>query len=256
MPCYPLSENSYTVDNSKIFVPFNRVVDDVRERPGSLLVDICPFLIKIGNQNIILDSGLGLKLGNGNYHILENLSHQGVSANDVTTVLLSHLHKDHVSGCFKQLGENYELMFPNATHYVQQGELEYALGIGSKSYEQDKIQFLANSNKLTLLQGNGLVDKNIRYEVCGGHTPYHQVFFIDNADEKYFFGGDVVPQVKQVQFKYVAKYDYDGKLSAELRQQYAEQLIRENRIALFFHSTDVPMARLKRLGDKIAFDKV
>ena len=147
-------------------------------------------------------------------------------------------------------------MFPNATHYVQQGELEYALGKGSKSYEQDKVQFLVDSNKLVLLQGNGLVGKHIRYEVSGGHTPYHQVFFIDYQDEKYFFGGDVVPQVKQVQFKYVAKYDHDGKLSADLRLQYAGQIIQQNRVALFFHSTLVPMARLRFDGDKIAFDKV
>ena len=255
MPCFPLSENSYTVDSSKVFVPFNRDVDDVRERPGSLLVDICPFLIVTENEKMLLDPGLGLKLNNGVYHILENLSHQRVSPEQITSVFLSHLHKDHIGGCLKEENGRYELMFPNATYYAQQGEMEYALGKGSKSYEQDKIQFLADSNKLTLLQGNGLVG-NVRYEVSGGHTPYHQVFFIDNGNEKFFFGGDVVPQVKQVQFKYVAKYDYDGKLSAQLRLQYAQQIMDQNRIAMFFHSTLVPMATLRYDGDKIAFDKV
>jgi glyoxylase-like metal-dependent hydrolase (beta-lactamase superfamily II) len=256
MSCYPLSENSYTVDNLKVFVPFTRGVDDVRSRPGSLLVDICPFLITIETERIVLDPGLGLKLDNSQYHIEQNLATHNLTTSNVTMVLLSHLHKDHIGGCFKEHDGRFELMFPNATHYAQQGELEYALGKGSKSYEQNKIQFLLNSNKLVLLQGNGSISVNIRYEVSGGHTPYHQVFFIDDGSDKFFFGGDVVPQVKQVQFKYVAKYDYDGILSAELRQQFAQQLIDQNRVALFFHSTDVPMARLRFDGDKVAFDKV
>ena len=40
MPCFALSENSYSVDNSKVFVPFDRDVDVASDRPGSLIVDI------------------------------------------------------------------------------------------------------------------------------------------------------------------------------------------------------------------------
>ena len=78
MPCYALSENSYSVDSTKEFIPFDRDVDSVSDRPGSLIVDICPFLIQLENENILCDPGLGLKLPNGSYHIVQNLLHQGV----------------------------------------------------------------------------------------------------------------------------------------------------------------------------------
>jgi len=81
--------------------------------------------------------------------------------------------------------------------------------------------------------------------MSNGHTPYHQVFFIGTREKKHFFGGDVVPQPSQIVRRFVAKYDFDGKKTAQLRQEYAHRGAAEDWIFLFFHDGKKPMARVK-----------
>lgn len=256
MPCFPLSENTYSVDQSKVFIPFDKSINTIAERPTSLIIDICSFLIITPSDKIIIDPGLGLKQANEEYHIINTLRNYGIEAEDISIVLLSHLHKDHIGGTLQSTETGFKIMFPNARYYVQLGELEYALSKNSSSYEKDKIDFLLHNNYLELLQGNGAINKSIRYEVSGGHTPYHQIFKIEFDKEKYFYGGDVLPQAQQLIRKFIAKYDYDGKLSSELRIEYGKYIAQEDAIALFFHSTSIPMAKINYDSEKFTIQKV
>ena len=54
MKIIPLNEGAFTIDKTKVFVPFDTITDDIQKRPtGSLLVEIDPFLI-ITNNDILL----------------------------------------------------------------------------------------------------------------------------------------------------------------------------------------------------------
>ena len=98
MHAHALSEGTYSVDQSKKFILFNSEADSVTDRPGSLLVEICPFLIVSKKGLIIIDPGLGLKNVTGEFQIIKNLSQLGYNSTDINYVLLSHLHKDHIGG--------------------------------------------------------------------------------------------------------------------------------------------------------------
>ena len=98
MKIFPLSEGSFTIDHSKVFIPFDAQTDNLQERPrGSLLVEIQPFLVVTDHDIILLDTGLGYAK-NGVLQIIENLAAVGISSTDVTKVLMSHLHRDHAGG--------------------------------------------------------------------------------------------------------------------------------------------------------------
>src|SRR5262245_23952331 len=112
MNCFPLSENTYSVDNSKVFIPFNPAVDNVRDRPASLIVDICPFLIQTAEDLVVIDPGLGYRLSDGEFHIHHNIRQFGFEPEEVTKVLLSHLHKDHFGGGVYEEGGSLHLVFP------------------------------------------------------------------------------------------------------------------------------------------------
>jgi len=250
MQVFPLYEGTFTVDSFKTFIPFQSSAHKLEDRPASLLVDIVPFLIQTKNELIVVDPGLGfpdnVSTGNG-FQIQNNIRHHGFSSEDVTLVLLSHLHKDHAGGvCYNKEGQ-YHLMFPSAKYYCQEKEMEYAFTkTESPSYIFDRLKFLHNSKQLNYLDGNGNIGSEIRCEVSGGHTPYHQVFHFESGNEKYFFGGDVLPQPSQVIRKFVAKYDFDGGKSAEKRREYATRAAQENWTCLFFHDGKTPMAKVKK----------
>lgn len=248
MKIIPLSEGSFTIDQSKQFVPFNLTNDDLQQRPaGSLLVEIQPFVVVTSKDILLIDAGLGFSNAGDTLQIHQNLINNDINPSDITKVLMSHLHKDHAGGVSLSdtvLNQRF-LSFPHATYYVQQEELSFALQKGLPSYIPGEIEILQHAGNVHFLQGDGVIDDYIRYEVTGAHSPWHQVFWIEENGETIFFGGDDAPQLHQMKSRFVAKYDYDGKKCMELRQQWWQQGQQEKWTFLFYHDVKNPMWSFK-----------
>ena len=239
MQVIPLSEGAFTIDKTKLFVPFDTGQDDLQQRPvGSLLVEVQPFAVITPDDILVIDTGLGFAKG-GRLQIHSNLEAAGIEPGKVTKVLLSHLHKDHAGG----ISPDGRMAFPNAHYYVQRRELEYAFEKGPTSYLTEELECLKTSPQVVFLDGDGVLDGYIRYRVTGAHCPWHQAFWIVDGGETVFFGGDVAPQLQQMKSRFVAKYDYDGKRAMELRQEWWQQGQVEGWTFLFYHDVKVPVWR-------------
>lgn len=233
MKIIPLSEGSFTIDKTKQFVPFDEDTDNLQQRPvGSLLVEVQPFIVITSEDVLLLDTGLGFEK-DGVPQLHRNMTDAGINPGEVTKVLLSHLHKDHAGG----VGAS----FPNATYYVQQQELAFAFEKGFPSFITEELEVLKDSPRVVLLDGNGVLDGYIKYEITGAHSPFHQVFWIVDGGETLFFGADDAPQLHQMKHKFAAKYDHDGRLAMELRQQWWQQGAQEGWTFLFYHDIKTPV---------------
>jgi glyoxylase-like metal-dependent hydrolase (beta-lactamase superfamily II) len=243
MKIIPLSEGSFTIDKTKLFVPFDTDTDDLQKRPtGSLLVEVQPFVIVTTDDVLLIDTGLGFEK-DAVLQLHKNLQDAGINPSEVTKVLMSHLHKDHAGGVSKkdQSTGKHEMAFPNAMYYIQKKELEFAFEKGFPSYIPEELECLRKASNITLLDGDGVIGGYIKYEVTGAHSPFHQVFWIADDGEKIFFGGDDAPQIQQMKSRFVAKYDYDGKKCMELRQQWWKQGEQEKWTFLFYHDIKTPV---------------
>jgi len=239
MQIFSLSEGSFTIDKTKIFIPFSDEENLQDRAPGSLLVEIQPFVVKTEKDILLLDTGLGFS-EKKQLQLFSNLQNVGIQPADITKILLSHLHKDHSGGLALDYDFN-NLAFPNATYYIQENELLAAAEGSGKSYANALWQQLYQSPQVCLLQNTkGLIDQYISYEVTHAHSPHHQVFWIKEKGETIFFGGDDAPQLKQMKHRVVAKYDYDGKKAMELRQTWWEQGEKEKWTFLFYHDVQHP----------------
>jgi glyoxylase-like metal-dependent hydrolase (beta-lactamase superfamily II) len=241
---FALQEGSYTVAQDKIFIPFNPDTDNIKDRPASLLVEIQPFLIETSGDLILCDTGLGYTNAEGDLIIHANIRRNGFDPDRVTKVLLSHLHFDHLGGAVRQTPAGPELSFRNAYYYVQRGEYEKAIHGHSLSYRKEIIRVLENSGRMVLLDGDGTIDGYIHYEITGGHTEFHQAFSIGSGEESYFFGGDVLPDLYQLMRKFIAKYDFEGKKSAEKRIEFGKRSVEQGSTVLFYHSLKVPFCKI------------
>ncbi len=238
----PLSEGTFTVDKSKQFIPFNKILDNLQQRSaGSLLVEIQPFALVTSKDIIVIDTGLGFKNADGTMQIHQNLMDNGIQPADVTKVLISHLHKDHAGGI--SAGKN-ELSFPSATYYVGRQELSFALDKKNSSYIVQDFEALENNPHVQLLDEEGRIDDYIFYKTSGAHCPFHLVFWIRENNETIFYGGDVAPQLQQMKSRFVAKYDFDGKKSMELRTSWRQQAQQQHWIMLFYHDIKTPYIAL------------
>ena len=244
MQIFPLSEGAFSIDATKIFVPFDKETDDLQERPrGSLLVEVQPFLIKTDSEIIVLDTGLGFEI-DGMMQIQKNVRSLGIEPEEVTIVLLSHLHKDHGSGMRQLVDGEVVLSFPNARYYVNENEYDHAMDETSLSYVKEDIEWIGKHPNIMLTPDKGVIGDLINYEVCGGHSRFHQVFWIREDGETIFFGADVAPQLQQMRNRIIAKYDFDGRRSMELRQEWWEKAAKEHWTILFYHDLKSPTIKL------------
>ena len=233
---YTLHEGSYSVDATKKFVPFDPEIHQAKDRPASLFIHVQPFLIKLNDSLILLDTGLGYSNDEGKLHLHENIKKAGFDPADVELVLMSHLHFDHSGGMVHNVDGKMELSFPNATYVMQRGEWETAFSSTSSSYHTDIFDYVQRNAQIKLIEGNGNLTPEIGYELTGAHCPYHQVFLITDGDEKVFFGGDVLPEPEELIRKFIAKYDFDGRKAMELREEFGHKAAEENWKCLFYHS--------------------
>ena len=140
MKIIPLSEGAFTIDRSKLFVPFDEDKDVLNERAvGSLLVEIQPFIIITSKDILLLDTGLGFNDRKGaQMQLHANLEKAGIKTDEITKVLVSHLHKDHAGGVSLEQ-DHSKLSLPNAIYYLQRRELDFALDKGTPSFIPEEI---------------------------------------------------------------------------------------------------------------------
>jgi glyoxylase-like metal-dependent hydrolase (beta-lactamase superfamily II) len=236
MRIYPLSEGSFSIDQTKVFIPFDTQREQIQDRPkGSILVEIQPFVVVTEKDIILLDTGLGMAIG--------------INPSSVTKVFMSHLHKDHAGGMsyIDAISKERYVSFPYATYYVQKREFDLAMSNPTASYIKEQFEFLSDFSKVVWLgDDQGIIDDSIHYLLTGGHCPYHQVAWIKEKDEIFFFGADVAPQLQQLKSKFVAKYDMDGKLAMEWRQKWWEQGQAAGWQFAFYHDIKHPLLKANK----------
>lgn len=248
MEVHTLFEGSYSVDASKKFIPFVDGVDSVKDRPASLFIHVQPFLVQFNELLLLLDTGLGYSDRQGNLVIHEQIRKAGFAPEAVTHVLMSHLHFDHAGGMVHNWEDRIEVSFPQADYVIQRGEWESAFTNPASSYKTEIFECLQRNAHIEFVEGSGELLPGINFELTGAHTPFHQVFLLDDGTSKVFFGGDVLPEPEELVKNFVAKYDYDGRKAMELRKEYGVRAATEKWNCLFYHAKSKATGFVEQTG--------
>ncbi|MEO6633912.1 MAG: MBL fold metallo-hydrolase, partial [Mucilaginibacter sp.] len=165
------------------------------------------------------------------------------------------LHYDHSGGLVVERDGKLVPSFPNATHMMQKQEWEFAFTGKSSSYHVEIFEALKGV-KLDLVEGSGEYKPGIRYELSGGHSPYHQVFWIEDGADKGFFGGDELPEPEQLLRKFIAKYDHDGRKAMQLRDEYGKIAAAEDWTCLFYHAKSTAVGKVSYNSEHFSIQPV
>ncbi|WP_265428311.1 MBL fold metallo-hydrolase [Chryseobacterium sp. YIM B08800] len=232
MKIIPIKEGNFVADKSKNF----KILEENPEAKG-VRMSIQPFLIITENDHILIDSGLGWKNKEGKLVINEILKKENIQPSQITKVLLSHLHKDHINGTLVKTDHGFEPNFPNAKIYIQKRELDFAFeSRGNPSFDFEILETLIQQPNIVWMDDDqGKINDEIYYEVVGGHSPFMQIFKITENNETAFYGADDLPQESYLKYHLAYKSDFDGKKAMQLRIEWQKEAIENKWKVLLYH---------------------
>ena len=235
--------------------PDAKAIFDQSVPGGKAPSSISTFLIRVpasGGKDvyILVDTGLG----GGSSELLANLKKKigygdGITPEDISFVLLTHLHGDHIGG----LLDGDKRQFPNAK--VLCGKVEYDYWIGQDNAQVNKIKSVYGDDfrgefafDEFLLLGNDSKMLTIKTVDARGHTPGHTAFLLESAGQKLMIVGDLV-HAAAVQFAHpevCARYDMDAKQAIESRKRLLDMAAEENIPIAGMHLPGTGFALIKK----------
>ena len=237
MKIIPLKEGNFSTDQNK---EFTLLTEEKKNRVQGIKMSVTPFLVITEKDVILLDAGIGWKNENGKTVISEILEKENVHPDQVTRVLLSHLHKDHIETTITRNENGFEATFSNAEIYIQKRELEFAMSNRDRnSFNFDTLEKLVQLKNIVWMDEDlGNITEEISFEVAGGHTPFMQVFYIRENNETVFYGADDLPQESYLKYHLAYKSDFDGRKAMELRIRWAKEAAENHWKILLYHDLE------------------
>lgn len=197
-------------------------------------------------RKILVDTGLGNKFDEKfksiyaveNISIEDALKQKGFVSDEITDVLITHLHFDHTGGSTKFENGQIVPTFRNAKYYIQKSHFDWALNPSDKdkaSFIKDDFLPIKEFNQIEFTDGNFKLDNEIEIILSSGHTPSQQHLKITDGKNTIFYCGDLIPTSAHIPYPYVMSYDLYPLITIEEKKKILPQAFEENWILFFEH---------------------
>ena len=191
--------DGYIELDSKLFkgrppAQISRLLRQSRQ-PGTIRTPVNAFVLDDGSKVILIDAGGSAALSSSMGKLASSLKMSGYDPKDISVVLLTHLHPDHIGA----LAQDGEMVFPNAQVFAPVAEASHWLGTdrsgGEMPFYQGASVALApyqKAGQFHTFTHNSTPAPGVQALSIQGHTPGHTGFRVRSDGESLFFWGDVV----------------------------------------------------------------
>lgn len=214
-------------------------------------IDMCTraLLLDNGKRKILIDTGIGYKLSDkvnkiydvnySEYTLEKSLEKINLKKDDITDVVLTHLHFDHTGGStYYDEERNLKPSFPNATYYVQKKQYDWALN----PTERDRASFFPENYKpleenkvLNLVNEEFKFDEFITFLPVNGHTSYMQMIKISDNINTLLYPADLIPTAGHIPAPYIMGYDLFPLTTLDEKKKYLKEISENNWTVFFEH---------------------
>jgi len=217
------------------------------------------------NRLILIDNGAGIKhLKQLSYYkffdmhdLSEKLSTYGITPEQITDVVFTHLHFDHCGYTTfeKKKGEVelcYSSRFSNAKHWVSHAQWESFIhpnALENSSYFIEDMQVIADSHQLCLIDKDTLLCPQIELRLFNGHTQGQIVTYIKEDTDTYVYCGDVIPLEASISPAWISAYDIEPIVSYNEKIKMLDEAAEQNQILIFSHDAYHPMSKVKKVNN-------
>jgi len=266
------SKTIHSLSDGSLQLPVGLIFDPVPEAEraaflashgiGETLTPPCNLtLVQDGDRNILFDVGAGPEFQGTAGFVLEALSALGLGPEDITDVVFTHAHPDHLWGL---LDDFDDLTFAQATYRIGATEWAYWTDPATvDQIEEARTAFAVGAarrlgriaDRVTLINGGQEVLPGIVAHDSFGHTPGHLAFEIGAADGSVMVIGDCIANEHAAFEKphWPSGADQEQEAGAATRLRLLDQLATDQTRILGFHLPGGGFGHVERRGEGYAF---
>jgi len=221
-------------------------------------------LVEIEDRKILIDTGIGNKQNekfyghydlNGDDSLMGSLASNGISADQITDVLLTHLHFDHCGGAIIKLDDALLPQFPNAIYHLTESHWNHANNPNDReraSFLPENFMLLKELGLLNFVNEGDMIADCIEIKVFNGHTFGMIAPIIHWGATKLMYMADLIPAVAHIPVNYVMGYDIQPLITMEEKKSLLPWLESEQIWLVFEHDASFCRAQVKQ-NDKGQF---
>ncbi|TYP97778.1 glyoxylase-like metal-dependent hydrolase (beta-lactamase superfamily II) [Sphingobacterium allocomposti] len=204
-------------------------------------------LIEDGSQLVLIDTALGDKQDekffghyflHGDATLDKSLAKYGFHRDDITDVILTHLHFDHCGGAVMRAGDKLVPAFKNARFWSNEKHWNWALSPNPReraSFLKENILPLEESGQLCFIKEGQPFSANIDIRYAYGHTEAMMLPQIRYKNKTILYMADLLPSVGHIPLPYVMSYDVRPLTTMEERQHYWPEFVDREYILFLEH---------------------
>jgi glyoxylase-like metal-dependent hydrolase (beta-lactamase superfamily II) len=197
-------------------------------------IPLTVIVLKIGDKHIMVDAGSGVGQWQANAtNLPANMKAAGIDRSQISTILVSHFHPDHVWGLMEKgtsapVFPNAELIV-NGTEYnwwTESGRVE-KLAEGRRAAGKRIADVFPTWKNWKLVDDGAEVAPGVHIALAPGHTPGHSVYVISSGNETLMISADTmyVPALLAPHPEWQGAYDQDGPMAIETRRKFIDRVI-------------------------------
>ncbi|MCF0053850.1 MBL fold metallo-hydrolase [Dyadobacter chenwenxiniae] len=223
-------------------------------------------LIEDSGRLILIDTGLGNKQDqkffghydlHGDASLISSIKNHGYDATDITDVILTHLHFDHVGGAVQYNKDRTQLLptFPNAVYWSNAAHWEWAVNPNPRekaSFLKENILPLKESGQLKFIDKSQSPFSNIDFIHVDGHTEQMMLPVIHYKDQKIIYAADLLPSSYHIPLAWIMSYDMRPLVTMQEKQEVLQNAAAGKHIILFEHDPAFEAAVVEQTEKGIA----
>lgn len=253
--CYSIETSRFGLDGGAMFGIIPKIMWE-KEAPADdrnrIAMVTRSLLLVSDSKKILIDTGNGSKwqekfrkiyaIDTDTVNMESSLAKVGFTPDDITDVICTHMHFDHIGGNTAVEGDRIVPVFQNAKYWISQDNW----GLANSPSEKDQGSFmeadwkvLAENGMVNLVSGQEPFLPDIDILITNGHTLGQIHPIIRDNNQTLMYCGDLIPMSAHIPIPWIMAYDIQPMITTREKRELLPKVVDEDWVLFFEHDPKI-----------------